>query len=131
MNRIVSGLFRVSIVLVMAFITLPLIVVMAASLSPSSQVTLVPWEWTVRWYGDLVARRWIDPFILSAQIAVLVSWISGVLGLLAAYVVAFEKCPGHAAIMSFLLSPLAVPQVVKGLSIVLFLSSAGLYPMAR
>jgi putative spermidine/putrescine transport system permease protein len=127
MNRIVSGLYWASILFVMAFITLPLIVVVAASLSPSSQVTLAPWEWTTRWYGDLIARRWLDPFLLSAQIAVLVSLVSGVLGLLAAYVVAFAKVPGHASIMSFLLSPLAVPQIVKGVAIVLFLSSAGLY----
>lgn len=127
MNRFVSVMFWASIAFVMTFITLPLIVVIAASLSPSSQVTLIPWEWTVRWYGDLMARRWVDPFILSVQIACLVSVISGALGLLAAYVVAFEKCPGHAAIMSFLLSPLAVPQIVKGVAIVLFLASAGLY----
>ncbi|GLQ12501.1 hypothetical protein GCM10007913_44340 [Devosia yakushimensis] len=35
--------------------------------------------------------------------------------------------PGHNAILSFLLSPLAVPQIVKGVAIVLFFSSAGLY----
>lgn len=127
MNRLLSSLFQVSIVLVMAFITLPLIVVVAASLSPTSLVTLIPWDWTVRWYGDLFTSNWIDPFLLSAQIAVIVSVVSGVLGLLAAYVVAYEKCPGHTAIMSFLLSPLAVPQIVKGVAIVLFLSSAGLY----
>ncbi len=127
MNSIVSGLFWVSLVGVMAFITLPLVVVVAASLSPTAQVTLIPWEWTAHWYGDLMASRWLDPFMLSAQIAVFVSLTSGVLGLLAAYVVAFEKCPGHATIMSFLLSPLAVPQIVKGVAIVLFLSSAGLY----
>jgi putative spermidine/putrescine transport system permease protein len=127
MNRLISGLFWVCLICVMAFITLPLVVVVAASLSPTAQVTLIPWEWTVRWYADVVASRWLEPFMLSAQIAVLVSVISGALGLLAAYVVAFEKCPGHTTIMSFLLSPLAVPQIVKGVAIVLFLSSAGLY----
>lgn len=127
MNRIASGLYWAAIAFVMTFITLPLLVVIAASVSPSSQVTLIPWEWTARWYGDLFNRKWLDPFFLSVQIAVLVSVISGVMGLLAAYVVAFQKCPGHATIMSFLLSPLAVPQIVKGVAIVLFLSSAGLY----
>lgn len=127
MNRIVSGLFWVALVAIMGFITLPLLVVVAASLSPSAEVTLIPWEWTLRWYGDLMSRRWLDPFLLSAQIAVLVALVSGLLGLMAAYVVAFEKCPGHAAIMAFLLSPLSVPQIVKGVAVVLFLSSAGLY----
>ncbi|SDH16921.1 ABC transporter permease [Pelagibacterium luteolum] len=127
MNQVVSALFWVSLVLVLTFITLPLVVVMAASLSPTAVVTLRPWEWTVQWYGDLWTARWLDPFMLSAQLALIVSIASGVLGLLAAYVVAYEKCPGHAAIMSFLLSPLAVPQIVKGVAIVLFLSSAGLY----
>lgn len=127
MNQVVSGLFWVSLFLVLTFITLPLLVVIAASVSPTAVVSLRPWEWTVQWYGDLWTARWLDPFLLSAQLAVIVSIASGILGLMAAYVVAYEKCPGHAAIMSFLLSPLAVPQIVKGVAIVLFLSSAGLY----
>jgi putative spermidine/putrescine transport system permease protein len=127
MNQLVSAVFWASLALVLTFITLPLVVVVAASLSPTAIVTLIPWDWTVRWYGDLWAPRWLNPFLLSAQLAIIVSIVSGVLGLLAAYVVAYEKCPGHAAIMSFLLSPLAVPQIVKGVAIVLFLSSAGLY----
>lgn len=127
MNVLLAVLFRVSLGLILAFITLPLLVVVAASISPTSTVTFVPSQWTLRWYGDLWASRWLAPFLLSASLAAVVALISGILGGLAAYVVAYEKCPGHAAIMSFLLSPLAVPQIVKGVAIVLFLSSAGLY----
>jgi putative spermidine/putrescine transport system permease protein len=65
--------------------------------------------------------------VLSVELASFVAAASGLLGLLAAYAVAYEKCPGHAAIMSFLLSPMAVPQIVKGVAVVLFFSSAGLY----
>lgn len=129
MTRFISLLFWVALVLVMAFITLPIIVVLAASLSPTMQVTFAPWNWTLRWYDDMWTAKWLDPFILSSQIALVVALASGVLGSLGAYVVAYEKCPGHNAIMAFLLSPLAVPQIVKGVAIVLFLSSAGLYRM--
>ncbi|CAN7658092.1 ABC transporter permease [Neorhizobium sp. LjRoot104] len=127
MNRALSGLYWLSLILILLFITLPLLVVVAASLSPSSAVTFAPSDWTLKWYGALWANKWLNPFLLSLKIALVVSLLSGVLGALAAYAIAYEKCPGSAAIMTFLLSPLAVPQIVKGVAIVLFLSSAGFY----
>ncbi|MGO7954769.1 hypothetical protein ACC758_39350, partial [Rhizobium ruizarguesonis] len=54
---------------VLTFITLPLAVVIAASFSPTSAVKFRPWEWTARWYGDLVSERWRRPFLLSVNIA--------------------------------------------------------------
>ncbi len=113
--------------LIMLFIALPLLVVIAASVSPTVVVTFEFWTWTFEWFQKMWAPRWIDPFILSAKIAALVAIITGVLASLAAFAVAYRKVPGHTTIMSFLLSPLAVPQIVKGVAIVLFFSSAGLY----
>jgi putative spermidine/putrescine transport system permease protein len=126
MNRVLSVLYWAVLLGVLAFITLPLVVVVAASLSPSSAVTFRPWEWTGQWYGELFDERWLDPFFLSVRIAAVVAAISGILGLLAAYVIAYERIPGSDAIMSYLLSPLSVPQIVKGVAIVLFLSIVGL-----
>ncbi|WDZ81658.1 ABC transporter permease (plasmid) [Ensifer adhaerens] len=126
MNRLISILYWISLGAVLCFITLPLIVVVAASLSPTSAVTLQPWEWTGRWYADLWSSRWLDPFLASVKIATVVAAISGVLGLFAAYAVVYERIPGSDALMSCLLSPLSVPQIVKGVAIVLFLSMIGL-----
>ncbi|CAN7750215.1 ABC transporter permease [Rhizobium sp. LjRoot258] len=125
MNRLLSALFWLMLAGVLAFITLPLAVVIAASFSPTSAVTFRPWEWTARWYGDLASERWLLPFLLSVKIAVIVSIVSGMIGVMAAYAVAYEKIPGSEAIMSALLSPLSVPQIVKGVAIVLFLSLIG------
>ena len=67
MNRVLSCLFWLAIGLVLAFITLPLAVVVAASLSPSSTVTFLPWDWTLDWYGALLTDRWLQPFLLSVR----------------------------------------------------------------
>lgn len=127
MTRFLSILYWTAIVLVLAFITLPLLVVVAASLSPTADVSLNPAEWSFHWYGELWNQKWLGPFWLSVKIAVTVSILSGILGVLGAYAVAYRRCPGSDAIMAFLLSPLSVPQIVKGVAIVLFLSSAGFY----
>lgn len=129
MNRLLSIAFGLSLGGILLFIALPILVVVVASVSPTSQVTLQPWEWTLGWYGKLWVARWINPFILSAEIAAIVALLSGVLGFLGAYAVAYENCPGRSLIMPFLLSPLSVPQIVKGVAIVLFLSSADLYEL--
>lgn len=126
MNRLISVLFWIAFMAVLAFITLPLLVVIAASFSPTAEVTFRPWAWTTRWYADLASERWLQPFWLSVQIALVVSAASGAIGVVAAYFVAFEKVPGHDAIMAALLSPLSVPQIVKGVAIVLFMSVIGL-----
>ncbi|MBY5848383.1 ABC transporter permease subunit [Rhizobium leguminosarum] len=126
MNWLLSVLFRLMLAGVLTFITLPLAVVMAASFSPTSAVAFRPWEWTARWYGDLVSERWLLPFLLSVKIAVIVSIVSGIIGVMAAYAVVYEKIRGSEAAMSVLLLPLSVPQIVKGVAIVLFLSLVGL-----
>jgi putative spermidine/putrescine transport system permease protein len=126
-NRFLSITFKTSLALILAFITLPLLVVLVASVSPTARIVFAPSLWTTKWYGALLTSRWIDPFLLSVELALIVTVLSGLFGLLAAFAVAYEKCPGHAAIMSFLLSPLSVPQIVKGVAIVLFLSSTGFY----
>ncbi|WP_440658093.1 ABC transporter permease [Ensifer adhaerens] len=129
MNRLLTYLFRMALVAILAFITLPLVVVVAASFSPTSAVKFIPSEWTFQWYAALWTSRWLDPFLLSVELAVIVSLASGLLGVLGAYSVAYAKCPGHTAIMAFLLSPMSVPQIVKGVAVVLFLSSVGLYDL--
>lgn len=126
MNRLSGFFFWAALVAVLVFITLPIVVVMAASFSPTSEVTLDPRLWTFHWYGDLLTPRWLDPFWLSVKVAVIVSVISGLIGLLAAYALVFERIGSSDAIMSFLLSPLSVPQIVKGVAIVLFISQLGL-----
>lgn len=129
MNKLISSLFWVALYGVLAFITLPLLVVVAASLSPSADVTFNISRWTLRWYEDLFAERWLNPFMLSVKIAFVVSVVSGLIGAMAAYVVAYERVPGHGLIMAALLSPLSVPQIVKGVAIVLFISVIGLQPL--
>lgn len=129
MNRVLSISFGISLILIMIFITMPLLVVVVASVSPLEGISFTPWNWTFHWYGDLFTEEWLDPFFLSLWIALLVACLSGALGTLGAYAVVYEKCPGHDAVMSYLVSPLAVPQIVKGVAIVLFLSSANLYAL--
>jgi putative spermidine/putrescine transport system permease protein len=113
--------------LIVFYITLPILVVVVASVSPATGISANPATWRLDWYGDLLSDQWFEPFYLSFWIALFVAGMSGVLGTLGAYAVVYQKVPGHNVIMSFLLSPLAVPQIVKGVAIVLFLSSVGLY----
>ncbi|MGM4914864.1 ABC transporter permease [Rhizobium sp. 768_B6_N1_8] len=129
MTKLIAVGFWSVLALVLAFITLPLLVVIAASISPNATVTFRPWEWTPVWYGGLFEERWLQPFLLSVQIAVIVAAISGLLGTLAAFALVYERIPGSSAIMAALLSPLSVPQIVKGVAIVLFLSIIGLQKM--
>ncbi|WP_286084353.1 hypothetical protein [Agrobacterium sp. FDAARGOS_525] len=91
MNRFLSMTFRTSLGLILAFITLPLLVVLVASVSPTARIVFSPSLWTTKWYGALMSSRWIDPFLLSVELALIVTVLSGLFGLLAAFAVAYEK----------------------------------------
>ena len=80
MTRFISIAFWLALVLVLTFVTLPLIVVLAASLSPTMEVTFLPWHWTLRWYGGMWTAKWLDPFLLSIEIALIVALLSGLFG---------------------------------------------------
>jgi putative spermidine/putrescine transport system permease protein len=114
---------------IFAFIVLPMLVVVLASIGPTEGATLNPADWTLHWFREVFTAEWLEPFFLSLWIALLVAIVSGVCGFLGAYAVVYQKVPGHAALMAFFLSPLAVPQIVKGVAIVLFLSSTGVYAL--
>jgi putative spermidine/putrescine transport system permease protein len=126
MNRLGAVAFKLSLGMVLLFISLPLIVVFAASFSPTASISFDPEAWTLRWYGDLASQRWMGPFLLSVKVAFLTAAISGILGTMAAYAIVYERVPGSDTILAFLLSPLSVPQIVKGVAIVLFLSQFAL-----
>ena len=100
MNHVLSIGYRLALCAILLFIALPILVVVVASVSPTSAVSLQPWEWTFAWYGKLWVARWIEPFYLSVKVAAVVAILSGVLGFLAAYAVVYEQMsrprPHHA-----------------------------------
>lgn len=104
-----------------AFLYIPIITLIVFSFNDSKMVTL--WGgFTLKWYGVLFRdNEVIDGFVLSLKIALLTASASVVLGTLAAFaMVRYRQFFGRTTFSAHINAPLVVPEVITGLSLLLF-----------
>jgi len=106
------------------FLYLPIFTLVILSFNDNKSVT----TWTFfsfRWYGELMRdTQLIDGFVLSLKIALMTATASVVLGTLAAVaLVRYPRFPGRTVFNGMVNSPLVMPEVIIGLSLLLMLVS--------
>jgi putrescine transport system permease protein len=104
-----------------AFLYLPILTLIVFSFNDSKMVTL--WGgFTLKWYGVIAHdTEVVDGFILSIKIALMTATASIVLGTLAAFaMVRYKSFFGRTAFSAHINAPLVVPEVITGLSLLLF-----------
>lgn len=107
-----------------AFLYLPILTLIVLSFNASPMVT--NWGgWSLRWYSALAKDvEIIAGFKLSLEIAFLTACASVVLGTLAALALTrFKRFPGRTLFAGMVNSPLVMPEVIIGLSLLLMLVS--------
>src|SRR3546814_8835032 len=101
------------VVLVAAYMRLPLIVVAGASVNENRFLTCPPSGFTLDWYVDaLTSETYVEPFQLSLLIGVLVALLAGAVGTAAALALTRFRVPGAALIQGLLMSPLTIPTII-------------------
>lgn len=104
-----------------AFLYLPIVTLIVFSFNDSKMVTL--WGgFTFKWYGVIAHdTEVVNGFILSIKIALMTATASVVLGTLAAFaIVRYRKFFGRTTFSAHINAPLVVPEVITGLSLLLF-----------
>lgn len=103
------------------FLYMPIVTLIVFSFNDSKMVTL--WGgFTFKWYG-LIAQdvEVIDGLKLSLKVALMSATSSVFLGMLAAFaMVKYRKFFGRTAFIAHINAPLVVPEVITGLSLLLF-----------
>jgi putative spermidine/putrescine transport system permease protein len=112
---------RAAVILVYAFILLPIATVIWISFFSNEIVSFPAEGYTLKWYGNIWRQAvFTRGFATSFEVA-LIAMASGlVLGTLASIALVRLKFPGRAAMSNFLLSPLIVPGIVAGTAIYIF-----------
>ncbi len=123
-NRAGQVTARVWLVAGFVFLYLPILTLIVLSFNESPLVT----SWTgfsFKWYGELVDDGpIIEGFVLSLKIALLTATTSVVLGTFAAVAITrFKRFPGRTLLTGMVNSPLVMPEVIIGLSLLLMLVS--------
>lgn len=109
---------------VFIFLYLPIVTLIILSFNASPMVT--SWGgWSLQWYEALAEdSELIDGFLLSLKVAFLTACSSVVLGTMAALVLTrFKRFPGRTLFTGMVHSPLVMPEVIIGLSLLLMLIS--------
>lgn len=116
---------RVMLFLGILFLYFPLIVLIAFSFSGSPLITV--WGgWSLKWYHALMGDADIlHSALLSMKVALMSSSCAVIIGLMAAYsLVRYSSFKGKSFFNALLLTPLVMPDVVLGISMLLMFVSA-------
>ncbi|WP_300298013.1 ABC transporter permease [Ferrovibrio sp.] len=104
----------------------PLVVVALVSMTDKGYVALPFDGASLRWYRAILhAPDFIDAFWRSIGLAATAATIATLVAIPAGIAIAWHRFPGRDVVLGLLLSPLMVPHVVLGISLLRFLTQIG------
>ena len=127
MRRGVSAFNVTAIALGLAFLYLPIVILVIYSFNASRLVSV--WGgWSVRWYAELLNdEAMLDAAWTTLRIGFVSATAATVLGTLAAVVlVRFGRFRGRTLFSAMVYAPLVMPEVITGLSLLLLYVAVGL-----
>ena len=121
-RRILTGLF----VLVVVFLYAPIVILLIFSFNDSAIPSFPLSGFTLHWYHEFLTNSDLKGALeTSAIVAALSSCGAVVLGVLSAIALTRRRFRGRAAVSALLLSPLVIPYLVFGISLLLLFHQLG------
>ena len=112
---------------VVAFILLPILVVVPLSFSSAQYLAFPPPSYSLRWYNDVQSRDyWLTPGLFSVKVALATTGLAVVLGTLASLGLVRRRWPGRTLLSAFVISPMIVPFIIVGIALYFALGRVGL-----
>ncbi|BCH26641.1 putrescine ABC transporter permease PotI [Mesorhizobium sp. L-8-10] len=127
MNATLSRFNIASLVLGFAFLYLPIVLLVVFSFNESKLVTV--WGgFSTKWYVSLMSNQAIiDAAWVTIRVALIAATVATVLGTLAAIALTrYTRFRGRLLFSGMVYAPLVMPEVITGLSLLLFFVAAGL-----
>ncbi|MBB4294204.1 putative spermidine/putrescine transport system permease protein [Rhizobium leguminosarum] len=110
-----------------AFLLLPIVFIAALSFGSSQWLIFPPPGWTFQWYGELFADpRWLESALTSFKIAVIVTILSVLLGLVTSFGLVRGSFLFCDALKALFLTPMILPVVVLAVALYAFFLRIGL-----
>ncbi|MGO4739076.1 ABC transporter permease [Bosea sp. 2KB_26] len=123
----VTHLVRIVSLAALAYLALPLVVLVGASLTTTSFLAFPPQGLTLAWYGKMLGDpSYVSAFMTSTLLAVAATIVAVVLAVPAAIAIARYRFPGRRLLSEILMSPLILPHVVLGAALLQYGSAIGL-----
>ncbi|OWV69470.1 ABC transporter permease [Rhizobium sp. R634] len=110
-----------------AFLLLPIVFIAALSFGSSQWLIFPPPGWTFQWYNELFADpRWLESALTSFKIAVIVTVLSVLLGLVTSFGLVRGSFMFRDALKALFLTPMILPVVVLAVALYAFFLRIGL-----
>lgn len=114
-------------VAVVAFLLLPVGVVLLAAVSASSYLTVPPRGLTLHWFAEVLSNPdYLAAIWFSVKLTICAVLLATLLSLPACYALHHRWLPGGAVLTTLLMSPLVFPLVVAGVALLQYASLLGL-----
>jgi spermidine/putrescine transport system permease protein len=127
LSKTAARILKAFFALVVLFLYAPIVILLIFSFNDSSIPSFPLSGFTFRWYHQFLANSDLRSALgTSAIIAVLSSIGAVVLGVLSSLALTRRRFRGKAAVSALLLSPLVIPYVVFGISLLLLFHTLGL-----
>jgi putative spermidine/putrescine transport system permease protein len=120
--------FHAFALMMVAYFTLPMVVAVLMSFTPSRFLRLPTTEWSLRWYAEFFSStKWIEGLVNSLIVSGITIVISLVVGLLAALAFTRYKFKWSAALYTACLTPVFTPAVIIAMALLTVAYSTGLW----
>jgi spermidine/putrescine transport system permease protein len=118
---------RVFFCLLVVFLYAPIAILLIFSFNDSAIPTFPLSGFTLQWYRQFIHNADLRAALETSAMIALVSSVGAVLlGIVASIALARRRFAGKAAVSALLLSPLVIPYIVFGISLLLFFHAAGI-----
>jgi spermidine/putrescine transport system permease protein len=127
LSRTGAWILRGFFVLVLVFLYAPIVILIIFSFNNSQLPSFPLSGFTLRWYHEFLTNSALQSAIgTSAKIAALSSVVAVALGTLAAIALVRRTFRGKSGVSALLLTPLVIPYVVFGVSLLLLFHTVGI-----
>src|SRR3712207_2471414 len=100
------------------FLLFPVVMIVALSFGSSQWLQFPPPGWTLQWYEELFAdSAWLNAFLTSFKIALIVTVLSVIIGLMASFALTRGTFRGREILRALFLTPMILPVVVLAVAL--------------
>ncbi|GAB3674225.1 ABC transporter permease [Halopiger thermotolerans] len=126
-ERFETAAFRAGYAVLLAFLLLPLLVVVATSFSASGQLAFPPEGLSLAWYGEFFESiRWLEAFTNSIVVGVGTAILATVLGVSGAFGQEIDDGSLGTIVAPIVLVPLLIPPIILGITLLMYFNEVGL-----
>jgi ABC-type spermidine/putrescine transport system permease subunit II len=122
-----TAAFRAGYLSLLAFMLLPLLVVVVTSFSGTGRIAFPPESYSLVWYGEFFdSVRWLDAFTNSIIVGVGTALVATLLGVLGAFGQELDDGSLGTLLVPLVLIPLLIPPVILGITLLMYFNEIGL-----